>query len=158
MDGFNTIASIAFGMLAAWVILEQRESYIPLQTDPGDDPSKYYASPMEVLDDTLYVTNPESLYAGFSLEPGKTVQKSLLDLWWIVSEMSRKFQVYRPEIFFIPSGKMPNWKLKCFQNQVPDQVKLKCFPQLRLSPCPWMSLRTPPRRSRGSSCAPALAP
>jgi len=75
MDGFNTIASIAFGMLTAWVILEQRESYIPLQTDPGDDPSKYYASPMEVLDDTLYVTNPESLYAGFSLEPGKTVQK-----------------------------------------------------------------------------------
>ena len=75
MDGFNTIASIAFGMLAAWAILEQRESYIPLQTDPGDDPSKSYASPMEVLGETLYVTNPESLYAGFSLEPGKTVQK-----------------------------------------------------------------------------------
>ena len=75
MDGFNTIASIAFGMLAAWAILEQRESYVPLQTDPGDDPSKYYASPMEVLDESLYVTNPESLYAGFSLEPGKTVQK-----------------------------------------------------------------------------------
>jgi hypothetical protein len=75
MDGFNTIASIAFGMLAAWAILEQRESYVPLQTDPGDDPSKYYASPMEVLGDTLYVTNPESLYAGFSLEPGKTVQQ-----------------------------------------------------------------------------------
>jgi len=75
MDGFNTIASIAFGMLAAWAILEQRESYIPLQTDPGDDPSKYYASPMEVLGETLYVTNPESLYAGFSLEPGKTVQQ-----------------------------------------------------------------------------------
>ena len=75
MDGFNTIASIAFGMLAAWAILEQREFYVPLHTDPGDDPSKYYASPMEVLDETLYVTNPESLYAGFSLEPGKTVQK-----------------------------------------------------------------------------------
>ena len=75
MDGFNTIASIAFGMLAAWAILEQRESYIPLQTDPGDDPSKYYASPMEVLGETLYVTNPESLYAGFSLEPGQQVQK-----------------------------------------------------------------------------------
>jgi hypothetical protein len=75
MDWFNTIASIAFGMLAAWAILEQRESYVPLQTDPGDDPSKYYASPMEVLGDTLYVTNPESLYAGFSLEPGKTVQQ-----------------------------------------------------------------------------------
>ena len=75
MDGFNTIASIAFGMLAAWAILEQRESYVPLHTDPGDDPSKYYASPMEVLGETLYVTNPESLYAGFSLEPGKTVQQ-----------------------------------------------------------------------------------
>jgi hypothetical protein len=75
MDGFNTIASIAFGMLAAWAILEQRESYIPLRTDPGDDPSKYYASPMEVLGETLYVTNPESLYAGFSLEPGKMVQQ-----------------------------------------------------------------------------------
>ena len=75
MDGFNTIASIAFGMLAAWAILEQRESYVPLHTDPGDDPSKYYASPMEVLGETLYVTNPESLYAGFSLEPGQQVQK-----------------------------------------------------------------------------------
>ena len=75
MDRFNTIASIAFGILAAWVILEQRESYVPLQTDPGDDPSKYYASPMEVLGETLYVTNPESLYAGFSLEPGQQVQK-----------------------------------------------------------------------------------
>ena len=75
MDRYTTIASIAFGMLATWIILDQRESYIPLQTDPGDDPSKYYASPMEVLGDTLYVTNPESLYAGFSLEPGKTVQK-----------------------------------------------------------------------------------
>ena len=75
MDGFNTIASIAFGMLAAWAILEQRESYVPLPTDPGDDPSKYYASPMEVLGETLYVTNPESLYAGFSLEPGQQVQK-----------------------------------------------------------------------------------
>ena len=75
MDGFNTIASIAFGMLAAWAILEQREPYISLQTDPGDDPSKYYASPMDVLGETLYVTNPESLYAGFSLEPGQQVQK-----------------------------------------------------------------------------------
>ena len=75
MDGFNTIASIAFGMLAAWAILEQREPYNSLQTDPGDDPSKYYASPMEVLGETLYVTNPESLYAGFSLEPGQQVQK-----------------------------------------------------------------------------------
>ena len=75
MDGFNTIASIAFGMLAAWAILEHRESYVPLHTDPGDDPSKYYASPMEVLGETLYVTNPESLYAGFSLEPGKMVQQ-----------------------------------------------------------------------------------
>ena len=75
MDGFNTIASIAFGMLAAWAILEQREPYISFQTDPGDDPSKYYASPMEVLDESLYVTNPESLYAGFSLEPGNMVQK-----------------------------------------------------------------------------------
>ena len=75
MDRYNTIASIAFGMLAAWVVIEKSETYIPLQTDPGDDPSKYYASPMEVLGDTLYVTNPESLYAGFSLEPGKTVQQ-----------------------------------------------------------------------------------
>ena len=75
MDGYNTIASIAFGMLAAWVVIEKSETYIPLQTDPGDDPSKYYVSPMEVLDETLYVTNPESLYAGFSLEPGKTVQQ-----------------------------------------------------------------------------------
>ena len=75
MDSYNTIASIAFGMLAAWVVIEKSETYIPLQTDPGDDPSKYYASPMEVLGDTLYVTNPESLYAGFSLEPGKTVQQ-----------------------------------------------------------------------------------
>jgi len=75
MDGFNTIASIAFGMLAAWAILEQREAYIPFHVDPGDDPSKYYASPMEVLDESLYVTNPESLYAGFSLEPGQQVQK-----------------------------------------------------------------------------------
>jgi hypothetical protein len=75
MDRYNTIASIAFGMLAAWVVIEKSETYIPLQTDPGDDPSKYYASPMEVMDETLYVTNPESLYAGFSLEPGKTVQK-----------------------------------------------------------------------------------
>jgi len=75
MDGFNTIASIAFGMLVTWIILEQREKYISLQTDPGDDPSKYYASPMEVLGETLYVTNPESLYAGFSLEPGQQVQK-----------------------------------------------------------------------------------
>jgi len=75
MDTYNTIASIAFGMLAAWVVFEKSESYIPLQTDPGDDPSKYYASPMEVMNETLYVTNPESLYAGFSLEPGKQVQK-----------------------------------------------------------------------------------
>lgn len=75
MDNFNVIASIAFGMLAAWVILDQKEYYIPLQTEPGDDPSKYNASPMEVLGDTLYVTNPESLYAGFSLEPGNMVQK-----------------------------------------------------------------------------------
>ena len=75
MDSYNTIASIAFGMLAAWVVFEKSESYIPLQTNPGDDPSKYYASPMEVMDETLYVTNPESLYAGFSLEPGKQVQK-----------------------------------------------------------------------------------
>ena len=62
-------------MIAAWVVFEKSETYITLQTDPGDDPSKYYASPMEVLGDTLYVTNPESLYAGFSLEPGKTVQQ-----------------------------------------------------------------------------------
>lgn len=75
MDSLNTIASIAFGMLATWIILDQREKYVSLQTDPGDDPSKYYASPMEVMDETLYVTNPESLYAGFSLEPGKQVQK-----------------------------------------------------------------------------------
>jgi len=75
MDTYNTIASIAFGMLAAWVVFEKSESYIPLQTNPGDDPSKYYASPMEVMNETLYVTNPESLYAGFSLEPGKQVQK-----------------------------------------------------------------------------------
>ena len=75
MDSFNTIASIAFGMLATWIILDQREKYVSLRTDSGDDPSKYYASPMEVLDESLYVTNPESLYAGFSLEPGKTVQK-----------------------------------------------------------------------------------
>jgi hypothetical protein len=75
MDSFNAIASIAFGMIAAWVVFEKSETYITLQTDPGDDPSKYYASPMEVLGDTLYVTNPESLYAGFSLEPGKTVQQ-----------------------------------------------------------------------------------
>jgi hypothetical protein len=75
MDTYNTIASIAFGMLAAWVVFEKSESYIPLQTDPGDDPSKYYASPMEVMNETLYVTNPESLYAGFSLEPGQQVQK-----------------------------------------------------------------------------------
>jgi len=75
MDRFNAIASIAFGMLATWIILEQREKYVSLQTDPGDDPSKYYASPMEILDETLYVTNPESLYAGFSLEPGQHVQK-----------------------------------------------------------------------------------
>ena len=75
MDTYNTIASIAFGMLAAWVVFEKSETYIPLHTDPGDDPSKYYASPMEVLGDSLYVTNPESLYAGFSLEPGKQVQK-----------------------------------------------------------------------------------
>jgi hypothetical protein len=27
------------------------------------------------MDNSLYVTNPESLYAGFSLEPGKQVQK-----------------------------------------------------------------------------------
>ena len=71
----EAIASIAFGMLATWVILDQREKYVSLQTDPGDDPSKYYASPMEILDNSLYVTNPESLYAGFSLEPGKTIQK-----------------------------------------------------------------------------------
>ena len=75
MDTYNTIASIAFGMLAAWVVFEKSESYIPLQTNPGDDPSKYYASAMEVMNETLYVTNPESLYAGFSLEPGKQVQK-----------------------------------------------------------------------------------
>ena len=75
MDRYTAIASVAFGMLAAWAILEQREPYISLQTDPGDDPSKYYASPMEVLGETLYVTNPESLYAGFSLEPGQQVQK-----------------------------------------------------------------------------------
>ena len=75
MDRFNAIASFAFGMLATWIILEQREKYVSLQTDPGDDPSKYYASPMEVLDESLYVTNPESLYAGFSLEPGQQVQK-----------------------------------------------------------------------------------
>jgi len=75
MDGFNTIASIAFGMLVTWVILYQKESYVSLQTDPGDDPSKYYAKASEVIDNSLYVTNPESLYAGFSLEPGNTVQK-----------------------------------------------------------------------------------
>jgi len=75
MDRFNAIASIAFGMLATWIILEQREKYVSLQKDPSDDPSKYYASPMEILDETLYVTNPESLYAGFSLEPGQHVQK-----------------------------------------------------------------------------------
>ena len=75
MDSFNIIASIAFGIIATWIILDQREKYVSLHTDPGDDPSKYYASPMEVLGETLYVTNPESLYAGFSLEPGKQVQK-----------------------------------------------------------------------------------
>ena len=75
MDQFNAIASFAFGMIATWFILEQRENYISLHTNSGDDPSKYYASPMEVMEETLYVTNPESLYAGFSLEPGKTVQK-----------------------------------------------------------------------------------
>ena len=75
MDSYNTIASIAFGMLAAWVVFEKSETYVALHTDPGDDPSKYYASPMEVLGDSLYVTNPESLYAGFSLEPGQQVKK-----------------------------------------------------------------------------------
>ena len=75
MDTYTTIASVAFGMLATWIIMEQRELYISIQTDPGDDPTKYYASPMEVLGDSLYVTNPESLYAGFSLEPGNTVQQ-----------------------------------------------------------------------------------
>ena len=75
MDSFNIIASIAFGIIATWIILDQREKYVSLHTDPGDDPSKYYASPMEILGESLYVTNPESLYAGFSLEPGKQVQK-----------------------------------------------------------------------------------
>ena len=75
MDEFNAIASIAFGMIATWIILDQREPYVSFHTDPGDDPSKYYAKASEVMDNSLYVTNPESLYAGFSLEPGKTVQK-----------------------------------------------------------------------------------
>ena len=75
MDEFNAIASIAFGMIATWIILDQREPYVSLHTDPGDDPSRYYAKASEVMDNSLYVTNPESLYAGFSLEPGKTVQK-----------------------------------------------------------------------------------
>jgi len=75
MDGFNAIASIAFGMIATWIILDQREPYVSFHTDPGDDPSKYYAKASEIMDNSLYVTNPESLYAGFSLEPGKQVQK-----------------------------------------------------------------------------------
>jgi len=75
MDGYTTIASVAFGMIATWIILERSESYIHLRTDPGDDPSKYYASPTEVMNETLFVTDPESLYAGFSLEPGQQVQK-----------------------------------------------------------------------------------
>jgi len=75
MDGFNAIASIAFGMIATWIILDQREPYVSLHTDPGDDPSKYYVKASELMDNSLYVTNPESLYAGFSLEPGKQVQK-----------------------------------------------------------------------------------
>jgi len=75
MDGFNAIASIAFGMIATWIILDQREPYVSFHTDPGDDPSKYYAKASEIMDNSLYVTNPETLYAGFSLEPGKQVQK-----------------------------------------------------------------------------------
>jgi hypothetical protein len=75
MDILLFITSIAFGLLITWIVLYTREMYVSLHTDPGDDPSKYYASPMEVMDNTLYVTNPESLYAGFSLEPGNVVQK-----------------------------------------------------------------------------------
>jgi hypothetical protein len=129
MDSFNAIASIAFGMIAAWVVFEKSETYIPLQTDPGDDPSKYYASPMEVMNETLYVTNPESLYAGFSLEPGKQVQKIPIGPpWWTDLEMSRRFQVFHLGTSCIPSRKMQTWRLNRFQSLVQDLVELKCFP------------------------------
>lgn len=71
----EAIASIAFGILLTRVILTTNENYVKFQTDSGENPNKYYAKASEVMDNSLYVTNPESLYAGFSLEPGKQVQK-----------------------------------------------------------------------------------
>jgi len=55
--------------------LNFQEEYIQFEVKDGDDPKKYYQQANAVMEDAVYVTNPESLYAGFSLEVGKQRQK-----------------------------------------------------------------------------------
>jgi hypothetical protein len=64
------------------------ENYIVFQTDEGDDTDKYYVSPQEVMNDTLYVTNPESLYAGFSMKAGE--QKQQIPIGPITDRLGRQ--------------------------------------------------------------------
>lgn len=61
------------------LFLSFQEAYIDLHLDDGDDPKKYYQQGNAVMQDAVYVTNPESLYAGFSLEVGKQKQKVPFD-------------------------------------------------------------------------------
>jgi len=55
--------------------LNFQEEYIQFEVKDGEDPKKYYQQANEVMDNSIYVTNPESLYSGFSLEAGQQRQK-----------------------------------------------------------------------------------
>ena len=67
------IIILIFSLIGIYYI-RRIENYIDFQSDEKDT-NKYYVSPQEVMNDTLYVTNPESLYAGFSMKAGEVKQK-----------------------------------------------------------------------------------
>jgi len=54
--------------------LNFQEEYIKFDVKDGEDPKKYYQQANAVMEDAVYVTGPNSLYAGFSLEVGKQKQ------------------------------------------------------------------------------------
>jgi len=72
---YQVILYFALAGIFTKLYLNFQEEYIRFEVEDGDDPRKYYQQANAVMEDTIYVTNPESLYAGFSLEAGNTKQK-----------------------------------------------------------------------------------
>lgn len=72
---FQAIIYFAVAGLFVKYFLAFQEQYIDFITDDNDDPKKYLVQGNAVMEDAIYVTNPESLYSGFSLEVGKQKQK-----------------------------------------------------------------------------------